>query len=289
MADFVADSRVDRATDDPYRVRAELSPNWAVWGPNGGYLAAIALRAAMACSRCERPASFQCHFLAVGEFAGVDIRVTPLGGGKRAESLRVDVVQGERTLLAATVWMIDDNLQGYEHDFGEAPDVKAPEELAPFQELADNYEEWFPIWRSMEGRPLRWDEGPGHPISQTWLRFTDTPIADRQADALRQLFWLDFPGWNATIAAHQWPFPFIAPNLDLTVQFHRFVPEAEWMLADGYVPLARDGVLGCVSRIWSQDGQLLATGTSKHMCRPNPTYEAELARAREMGMLPEDG
>lgn len=289
MADFVADSRVELSPDDPHGVRAELSPNWAVWGPNGGYLAAIALRAAMARSRCERPASFQCHFLAVGDFAPVDIRVTKLGGGKRAESLHVDVLQGEKNLLTATVWMIDDGLDGYEHDFGEAPNVARPEELAPFHELADNYDEWFPIWRSMEGRPLHWDEGPGHPISQTWLRFTDTPILDREADAVRQLFWLDYPGWNATIAAHQWPFPYIAPNLDLTVQFHRFAPEVEWMLADGYVPLASDGLVGCVSRLWSEDGQLLATGTSKHLCRRNPQYEQELARAREMGAVPEEG
>ena len=33
-------------------------------------------------------------------------------------------------------------------------------------------------------------------------------------------------------------------------------------------------------------GRLLATGTSKHVCRPNPSYEEELARARELGLVP---
>jgi acyl-CoA thioesterase-2 len=289
MPDFIADTRVELDSEERDLVHAALSPDWAVWGPNGGYLASIALRAAMARSRCDRPASFQCHFLAVGDFAPVEIRVRSLGGSRRAESLRIDVLQGGKTLLTATAWMVDDGLQGYQHDFGQAPDVAPPGDLRPYHELADNYDEWFPIWRSMEGRPLRWQEGPGTPVSQTWLRFNETPIADREADAVRQLFWLDFPGWNATIAAHQWPFPYIAPNLDLTVQFHRFAPEADWMLAEGTVPLASDGLVGCVSRIWSEDGRLLATGTSKHLCRPNPRYEEELAMAREQGLIPDGG
>jgi hypothetical protein len=55
------------------------------------------------------------------------------------------------------------------------------------------------------------------------------------------------------------------------------------------VPLARDGLVGCVSRLWSERGELLATGTSKHVCRRNPRYEEECARAREMGLPVGDG
>ena len=158
---------------------------------------------------------------------------------------------------------------------------------AGFQDLAGaEYAQWYPIWRSIEGRPERWREPPGAPEWRAWLRFTETPIPDRQADALRQLFWLDFPGWNATISAHAWPFRYLAPNLDLNVQFHRFAPEQEWILADGVVPLARDGLVGCVSRLWTESGELLATGSSNHVCRRNPVYAEELARAREMGLAP---
>ena len=80
------------------------------------------------------------------------------------------------------------------------------------------------------------------------------------------------------LAAHAGPCPYLAPNLDLTVQFHAFAPGTRWMLADGEVPIAQNGLLGCVSRIWSEDGHLLATGTSKHLCRPNPRYERGLLR-----------
>ena len=289
MANFLDDTRVEGIDAEPERCRAALSPSWAVWGPNGGYVAAIALRAAMARSRLPRPASFHCDFLAVGEFAPVEIHVRSLGGGKRAESLRVEVVQQDRLLLAATVWMVDDGLEGFEHDFAAAPSVPAPGALRSYGDLAgEEYAGWYPIWRSIEGRPVRWRTPPGRPEWHTWLRFTETPIPDRQADALRQLFWLDFPGWNATISAHAWPFRHLTPNLDLTVQFHRFAPDAEWMLADGVVPLAREGLVGCVSRLWTERGELLATGASKHVCRRNPGYEQELARARELGVIPKE-
>jgi len=285
MADFLSDTRVE-PTGAPGRFSASLSPEWAVWGPNGGYVAAIALRAAMAQSRLPRPASFHCHFLAVGEFAPVEIAVESLGGGKRAESLRVDVVQGDRRLLAATAWMIDDGLLGFEHDVAVRPDVAPPDALRGYQELAEDYPQWYPIWRSIEGRPLRWREPPGEPRWHTWMRFTETEIADREGDAARQLLWLDFPSWNATTSAHPWPFRYLTPNLDLHVQFHRFDPDLEWHLAEGYVPLATDGLTGCVARLWTEDGRLLATAASKHLCRPNPGYEEERKRARELGLLP---
>lgn len=290
MADFVRDTRVE-PTAESGRFTAALSPEWAVWGPNGGYVAAIALRAAMAASRLPRPASFHCHFLAVGDFAPVSVRVQSLGGGRRAESLRADVVQGDRALLTATVWMVDDDLHGFEHEFAVAPDVSAPTALRGYQDLEDDYANWYPIWRSIEGRPTRWwRELPAdhrkEPLWQTWMRFTDTTFADRAQDALRHLLWLDFPGWNATISAHDWPYRFLTPNLDLSVQFHRFAPECEWLLADGFVPTARDGVLGCTSRLWTEDGRLLATGTSKHLCRANPNYAADVERARALGLLP---
>ena len=285
MADFLADTQVESIPGAPERYRAVLSPEWAVWGPNGGYLAAIALRAAMAHSRAARPASFHCHFLAVGEFAPVELTVVPIGGGKRAESLRVEMRQAERLVLVANVWMVADELRGFAHDFATAPDVPGPQALRGYQDLADEYAEWYPIWRHIEGRPVRWRQPPGRPEWHAWLRFTDTAIPDRSADALRQVFWIDFPGWNATIAAHKWPFPYLAPNLDLTIQFHRFAPRETWILADGVALLAEDGLVGCVSRLWSERGTLLATGTSNHMNRPNPRYAEELERARAMGLI----
>ena len=57
------------------------------------------------------------------------------------------------------------------------------------------------------------------------------------------------------------------------------------MLAEGKVPLAKDGLVGCVSRLWTEDGRLLATAASQHSCRPNPSYAADLETAREQGLV----
>lgn len=286
-SNFLNDSAVTPIPGQAGRYAAELSPEWAVWGPNGGFVAAVALRAAMEASRFERPASFQCHFLAVGTFGPVEARVESLGGGRRAESLRVELRQGERLLLAATAWFVDDGLSGFEHDVGEMPEVAGPEALKSYEDLAEDYADWYSIWRSIEARPLRFREAPGDPVWHAWARFQNTPIAGIQADALRLLFWIDLPGWNAVTSAHAWPFEYLAPNLDLTIQFHRFAPEEQWTLCDGYVPVASEGLLGSVNRLWAKDGRLLATGTSKHVCRPNPGYREEVERARQEGLLPE--
>lgn len=287
MASLIADTTAESLGDGRYR--ADISEDWAVWGPNGGYMAALALSAAMAESRFSRPASFHCHFLSVGSFAPADIQVSFLGGGKRAESLRVDIRQDGQLLLAASVWMVDTGLDGYEHESTRAPDVPRPDALDDFATLAgDEYAQWYPIWRHIEGRPVAWRQPPGDPVWHCWLRFVDTPIDGPAADAIRQLFWLDLPGWNAVTSAHPWPFPYLTPNLDLSVQFHRFRPDETWMLADGSVPLATEGVLGCTSRLWTPDGTLLATATSKHSCRRNPGYAEELEQARREGLLAED-
>jgi hypothetical protein len=62
MGSLDLDTRIE--TEDG-RARALLSEDWRIWGPNGGYVAAIALRAAGRASAFSRPASFAFHFLGV--------------------------------------------------------------------------------------------------------------------------------------------------------------------------------------------------------------------------------
>ena len=66
-------------------LRAQLAPRWEIWGPNGGYLAAIALRgAATVVPPGHRPVSMSCQFLSTGKMAEASVNVTPIKKGEHA-------------------------------------------------------------------------------------------------------------------------------------------------------------------------------------------------------------
>src|SRR2546425_11408691 len=125
MASLDLDTRVSGAAG---RYRAVISSNWEVWGPNGGYVAAIALRAAGVEARTPRPVAFAGHYLSVARFAPVDLEVTAVHRGRRSESLRVSMTQERRPILEAIVRTAAE-LPGLAHDETEPPDVPGPEGL----------------------------------------------------------------------------------------------------------------------------------------------------------------
>src|SRR5262249_55377780 len=116
------------------RYTANLSRDWEIWGPNGGYVAAIALRAAGAHSRFDRPASLVGHFLGVGHFdQPLDMETTTLRGAKRAQSTRGAMTQHGQPIFDAMVWSVGD-VGGLEHDFAPMPAVPDPETLPTYEE-----------------------------------------------------------------------------------------------------------------------------------------------------------
>src|SRR5688572_8793063 len=96
------------------RWTASFHPDWEIWGPNGGYVAAVALRAAGAHTDMPRPASLLCHYLGVGKFAPVDIETKTLRKAKRAESVRVSITQEGKPIAEALVWCVADGIEGLE-------------------------------------------------------------------------------------------------------------------------------------------------------------------------------
>ena len=131
MGDLAADTRVEGASGE---YMARLSRDWEIWGPNGGYVAAIALRAAGAHSRFDRPATFSCHYLSVGAFDEVQLEVSTLRASRRAESLRVSMTQGEKRILEALVWTIAD-IDGLAHDQTTMPQRPEPLSLPTYDDL----------------------------------------------------------------------------------------------------------------------------------------------------------
>ncbi len=101
MGDLGIDTAVEQIDDNRYS--AKLSADWRIWGPQGGYIASVAMRAAGEASPFERPASFTCHFLGVAEFDEVEVIVTPLRVARTACSQRVELTQGGKTMLSRLV------------------------------------------------------------------------------------------------------------------------------------------------------------------------------------------
>lgn len=278
IGNFERDTRPDGA-DGRYAVR--LSSDWAVWGPNGGYVAAIALRAMAAEGTLPRPAAFHCQFLKAGKFDAAEVLVERIRAGRRSEALRARLVQDGEDLLSASLWLVEDGMEGLEHEVARAPDVPRPQALKSYAELFENYGDWYPYWRSVQGRPEHptWDAAP--PLWRTWMRLVDPPERlDPILAAARAALWMDLGPWNAAAAPHPWPRRYLAPNLDLHVQFHRLAEDADWLLVAAEAPVAREGVIGTSLRLWTEAGELVASGGSMLFCRRNPNYEEELRKVQ---------
>jgi len=113
---------------------AQLSEDWEIWGPNGGNLATIALSAAGMVAQIQRPASFYCHFLSPPAFDDVQLKVSVLKQGRRAESFAVEMTQEGKPILHALVKTAAD-APGYSHQHHESPEVPSPETLKSYEEL----------------------------------------------------------------------------------------------------------------------------------------------------------
>jgi len=275
VGDFEKDTTIE-GTDGRYVAR--LSRDWQIWGPNGGYVAAIALRAAGRATSLSRPASLAGHFLAVGEFDEVELAVHPLREAKRAAALRVSMTQRDRLLFEALVWVVDE-VPGLEHDVAVMPDVPLPgalksiEELVPAEERANAY----PFWGNLEAKPVHfvpWNErGAGMPERREWYRYRPrATFSDPFVDAARSLLLIDTMAWPACCQAYPaGPMPYIAPSLDVAVHFHRLAPESEWLLSEATASVAAQGLVGGRGQVWSEAGQLLASGGCQMFCRPVPT------------------
>jgi len=274
MGDFVADTAV---AESGGRYTARLSRDWEIWGPNGGYVGAIALRAAGVATSLPRPVSFSGHFLSVAEFDTVDLEVTTLRAAKRAASLRVSMTQKDRPVFEAIVWVAAE-VSGLQHDATATPAVPAPAELKPLEELVapQELQQRHRFWRNFEIRPIDYipwaEREPGPPEVREWYRFRpNATYVDLFADAARALLLIDTMGWPAACRAHPRDHGYIAPSLDVTVQFHRFAPQGEWLLAEAVAPVAAHGLIAGQARVWSADRQLLASGGGQLLCRPVPT------------------
>jgi acyl-CoA thioesterase II len=274
MGDLATDTTLE-GSDGHYRAR--LSRDWEIWGPNGGYLAVIALRAAGARTSLRRPASFTCHYLGVANFDAVDLDVRVVRESRRAASIAVSMTQEDKPILEALAWIVGD-VDGLEHDAAPIPPVARPDELPNIETLTAGQPRgpYHAFWSNFEQRPLEWlppaaweGREPGDPTFRSWYRYVPRDTFDDPfIDAGRALLLADTVGWPAAVRAHRRDMPYFAPSVDVAVWFHARAPETPWLLVDARSPVARDGLVASTVSVWSADGRLLATGGQQMLCRP---------------------
>jgi acyl-CoA thioesterase-2 len=275
MGDFEVDTRVEGADG---RYTAEISKEWQIWGPMGGYIASTALRAGAAeVNGGLLPASFSCQYFARAEFETVDIDVEVRRASKRTAAVSARLTQLGNPILDAQMWFAADaDLITHDHApmhrFGHPDDHRGMEEY-----IKEGDEPPFPFWLNFDGKPLMWvedwDTFEGDlPEWAEWLRFTPrATFDDPVVEACRLLLIADLPSFPAASRAHprrdrDW----VAPNLDLNVQFHRLADLGEWLLCSGVTPVADRGLIGFRSEVWTADGVLAASGGGQLLTRMIP-------------------
>lgn len=258
---------------DGERLTASLHKDWNFWGPNGGYVSAVALRAASAVAPDDhRPATLTVQYVSVAEFDEVEARVEPVKKGRNAWLLNVALVQKDRTFLQAQVWTTN------KADGPDAVEASMPA-IAPHETLKTVAEHLGPdapavhgFWNNIDTKPQVWipweERQPEPPALREWYRFKGYEPGDAFLDACRATILIDTMLWPIHARSLGGRPNYIAPSLDLTVWFHEGAGAEDWLLLDAETDVARGGLIHGRGRVWTPDGRLVATGGSNMLHVP---------------------
>lgn len=247
--------------------RAVCDTDWsAPRGPNGGYLAAIVLRALAAevPDPAQAPRSLTLHYLRPPASGPVEVAVTVARAGKRVTNLTARLAQeGRLCVLAVAAFAVD---FPEEVTYGEPmPAVAARETLDPLTPV----EPMPPIaWRFDQRFALGPFPFTGADEARTggWLSFHEPRPLDAAALAMYTDAWLPAPFTRMTE-------PVPVPTLDLTIHFRHRVPlttddGSGAVLIDVRSRVAQEGFCDEDVDLWSPDGVLLAQSRQLAVLRP---------------------
>jgi acyl-CoA thioesterase II len=245
--------------------KAAIDPEWCVWGPVGGYVAAIALRTiGLVAPANHRPVTLSCQFLAKGNPGEVDVMVEPLKVGSTS-FFNVRLVQGSEIFLQAQICTTA-KIDGPDQVGVTPPDVPGPAALEPFAAQLERFGHTpIAFWKNVDGRQVDF-RPPGDPDprgcrTECWMRFEDwQTTSDPFLDGARALILIDTNIWRAYNRGQSELPKHVAPSLDLTVWFHEAVPDSPWQLVEAQADLARRALLNGSARVWSKEGRPIASG-----------------------------
>ena len=237
--------------ETPAALRAWAPEHWFVArGPNGGFLAAVAARAAEhAAGRPLR--SLTLHFAAAPAVGPLDVAVAVEREGRSFTAVSVRIEQEGRpmTLGLATLGELAEDDGGWAR--GGLPAATPLADLEPLSPDATGVPAFM---RNYDMRPALHDDD-GH-VSGAWLRTRapralDAPLLAAMTDA-----------W-APVAFTALQRAVIAPTLDLTIHIRRPLPPAgmgpeDFVLGRFSSRLALGGAWEEDGELWSPAGELLA-------------------------------
>jgi acyl-CoA thioesterase len=244
---FDADTALAPVGDGHWR--GAVPPTWSIGtGPNGGFMAALAARAALQAAGAP-PRSLTLHYLAPPAEAEIDVATEIVRAGRSATFLRVSMTQeGKPVVLALAVC-------GAWYDDAPSWSDLGPPQLPPMDEcilvdpsrtgvppLQGRYETYLAP-RDPADRPIRVDG---------YIRTRDPHVVDQVVLAAISDAFIP-PAFFRTREA------ILVPTLELTVHFRGLPPDDPhpFVRQTTVSRLAAGGVVEVDGEIWSEDDRLL--------------------------------
>jgi acyl-CoA thioesterase len=264
VARFDVDTAVVPLGDGRFEARMDRGW-WIERGPNGGYVAAVILRALTAAvdDPARTPRSFTVHYLAPPDEGSVELD-TNLERAGRQLSFVTGRLRQEGRLLAVAQAVFSVPVEAPEFDDSKAPVVPPPEEL---ERLAVEGPIEIPMRERYDSRwaigPMPFTAGDRAEVGG-WIRLVDPRPADHVLLAAMADAWLP-PVFSRARER------FGVPTIDLTIHFRRRVlPDDDWFLVRFRTRSSIEGFLEEDGEIWSRSGQLVVQSRQLALVIPLP-------------------
>ncbi|MGH9275386.1 MAG: acyl-CoA thioesterase, partial [Acidimicrobiales bacterium] len=228
---------------------------WIERGPNGGYLAAIVLRAVLAeaAAADRRPRSMTLHYLRPPVEGPCEVEVVEERAGRGLTTLSARLRQDGRDCILALVALGVDRPGPAIHHHA-PPTVRPPAEIPPRADGATVGPD-IPFRHRFDLRPaigsLPFETGP-EALTGGWIRTVeDDPLDEVLLAAITD-------SWPPAVFSTM-ELPVGVPTVELTVHFRNLpTGESSWCLVRFRTLEVSEGYLEESGEVWSADGRLLA-------------------------------